>query len=178
MLKRAIEVLRCRRGVSAVEFAVIAPVLAVLLAGTIEICNALECRQKVISTTASLADLVAQASTVSSSDLSNIFSAGNSILYPFAASNATIVISSIVNNAANGQNTVDWSKAQNGSPLLHNTVMNNIPAGIIASGGGAIFVQVTYNYTSPLGDLIGTIPMGDTFYSRPRQSTKVTCSDC
>ena len=178
MLKRFVGLLKSTDGLAAVEFALIAPVLGILLAGAIEICNALECRQKVTSTTSSVADLVAQASTVSTSDISNIFSAGNSILYPFASANATIVISSIVNDSVTNLNTVDWSQAQNGTALAKNTVMSNVPTGVIASGGSAILVQVTYNYTSPLGQFIGTIPMNDAFYSRPRQSSKVSCPSC
>jgi Flp pilus assembly protein TadG len=165
---------RSDAGVAAIEFAFIAPVLMVLLLGTIEICNALQCRQKVTSETASVADLVAQASSVSSADLANIFSAGNAILYPFPAGNATIVVSSIVNNPLNGQNTVAWSEPYNGGTPLQQNAVVSVPTGIIAPGGSAIFVQVTYNYTSPIGHfIVGTLPLGDSFYSRPRESTSV-----
>ncbi|HEY6579096.1 MAG TPA: TadE/TadG family type IV pilus assembly protein [Rhizomicrobium sp.] len=174
MLKQLKRLRRSACGLAAVEFALLAPVLATLLLGTIELCNALECRQKVVSETSSVADLVAQASSVSNADLANIFDAGNSILVPFAAADATIVVSSIVNNPLNGQDTVAWSQPYNGgTPLPLNSVVT-VPPGVISAGGSAIFVQVTYNYTPPVGRfLIGPIEMGDSFYSHPRESVRV-----
>jgi Flp pilus assembly protein TadG len=173
MLRHPIRLIRATRAMAAVEFALLAPVLATLLMGTIELCNALECRQKVSSETSSIADLVAQASSVSAADLSNIFNAGNSILYPFAPGNVTVVVSSIVNQP-NGQNLVAWSVPYNGGTALQQNTQVAVPTGVIASGGSAIFVQVSYNYTSPIGQFIfGNIAMGDTFYARPRQSVQV-----
>jgi Flp pilus assembly protein TadG len=166
---------RSESGLAAIEFALLAPMLSVLLLGTIEVCNALECRQKVVSETSSVADLVSQVSTVSSADLQNIFSAGGSIVYPFAATNGTMVVSSIVNNPTNGQNTVAWSQGYNGGTTLPLNSVVTVPAGVISSGGSAIFVQVAYQYTSPIGHYIfGTITMNDSFYSHPRQSVSVT----
>jgi len=174
MLRLPICLIRGTRGMAAVEFALLAPVLATLLMGTIELCNALECRQKVSSETSSIADLVAQASSVSAADLNNIFNAGNSILYPFGPGNVTVVVSSIVNQPS-GANTVAWSVPYNGGTALQQNAPVTVPAGIIATGGSAIFVQVSYNYTSPIGQFIfGTIAMSDSFYCRPRQSTQVT----
>jgi Flp pilus assembly protein TadG len=173
MLRLPIRLLRATRGMAAVEFALLAPVLATLLMGTIELCDALECRQKVSSETSSVADLVSQTSSVSASGLTNIFTAGNSILYPFAPSNVTVVVSSIVNQP-NGADVVAWSVPYNGGTALQQNAQVTVPTGIIPSGGSAVFVQVSYNYTSPIGQFIfGTIAMSDSFYSRPRQSTQV-----
>jgi len=159
---------------SAVEFALIAPVLCVLLLGTIVICNALECEQKLQSEAASVADLVAQASTLSSSDLQDVFASGTTIMYPFNASQGTIVVSSIVNNPVTNENTVAWSEAYNGGTALTLNSNVTVPSGVIAPGGSAIFVQVGYNYTSPIGGFfINSIPMQDSFYCRPRGSRSV-----
>ncbi|HLY04462.1 MAG TPA: TadE/TadG family type IV pilus assembly protein [Rhizomicrobium sp.] len=164
---------RSSSGLSAVEFALIAPVLCVLLLGTIVVCNALECRQKLVSEASSVADLVAQASTLSSADLQDIFQSGTTIMYPFTAS-GTIVVSSIVNNPQTGANTVAWSQGYNGGRALPVNSAVTVPTGVISAGGSAIFVQVGYSYTSPIGGFfINSIPMSDSFYCRPRESTAV-----
>ena len=105
---------KSQKGLAAIEFAFIAPVLGTLLVGTIEVCNALECKQKVTSMASSVADLVAQTSSVSASDLSNIFAAGNALIYPFPTTSSKIVVSSIVSDGA-GNGTVAWSHASSGS---------------------------------------------------------------
>jgi Flp pilus assembly protein TadG len=166
---------RSNSAFSAVEFAIMAPVLCMLLLGTIVVCNALECRQKLASEASSVADLVSQASSVSSGDVQDIFQSGATIMYPFDSSQGTIVVSSIVNNAQTDTNTVAWSQAYNGGTALPVNSVVTVPAGVIISGGSAIFVQVGYSYTPPFaGFFINSIGMSDSFYSHPRESTSVT----
>jgi len=178
MLNRLMRIWRSNDGLAAIEFAFLAPVLAILLLGTIELCNAIQCRQKIVSETSTMADLVAQVSTVSNADLTNIYDAGSSILYPFGTTPGTVVISSIVNDPTNGHNSVAWSVPFNGGTALQQNSTVTVPIGVIAPGGSAIFVQVTYNYTPPIGQfIVGPIPMTDSFYSRPRESASVSYTD-
>lgn len=178
MLKRWRKFRRAESGLAAVEFALIAPVLVTLLLGTVELSNALNAHQKVTLLASTGADLVAQATSVSSSDMSNIFAAVDAVIYPFAAANAEIVISSIVSDG-NGNGTVAWSRAQNTTPLTANAAVT-VPAGLMTSSQcpanacSVILATVTYNYTSPFGHfIVGTLPMSDIFYARPRRSATV-----
>lgn len=179
MLKTLIRFLRAKDGLAAIEFAFIAPVMATLLVGSIEACNALQCKQKVTSVASSVADLVAQTKSVSASDISNIFSAANELTYPFPSTGSGIVVSSIVSDGA-GNGTVAWSQAQNATALAVNSAVA-VPTGLMTAAACAkgacsvILATVTYAYTSPLGKLfVGTTTMSDYFYSRPRQSATVT----
>src|ERR1700733_7869556 len=139
---------RAEKGLAAIEMGLIAPVLATLLIGTIELCNALEANQRVNSVGASVADLVTQESNVATTDITNIYGAGNAIMFPFTASSTAIIITSIVNK--NSQNTVCWSQAQNATAYAKGTVMT-VPTGLISTGGSIVLVQITYTYTSPIG---------------------------
>ncbi len=161
------------------EFALIAPVMVTLLLGTVEMCAALSCHQKVTMLASTGADLVAQAKTVSASDMDNIFSAVNAIVYPYSTANAKIVISSILSDG-NGGGTVDWSKAQNATALTAGDAVT-IPSGLMPKDQCAkdacsvILASVVYDYTSKFGSfLVGTVPMTDKFYARPRRTTSVS----
>ncbi|HEY6577883.1 MAG TPA: hypothetical protein VIY09_01045 [Rhizomicrobium sp.] len=164
---------------SGIEFGFIAPVLAVLLLGTVDICDALACREKVISVASNVSDIIAMGTSVASTDISNAYSAGNAILYPFPTTNTTIVISSITYSAATQVDTVAWSRAQNGTPLVQGSVVTP-PTGVIATtdGASAILVSVSYNYTPPFVGFIASVPMTSAFYSRPRESLSVACNGC
>ncbi|HEY1836778.1 MAG: TadE/TadG family type IV pilus assembly protein [Rhizomicrobium sp.] len=174
---------KSRKGLAAVEFAFVAPVLGVLLVGTIEVCNALSCKQKVTSVASTVADLVSQTSTTSTSDLSNIFDAAAVVLFPFPSTSSKIVVTSIVSDGT-GNGTVAWSQASSGSGYTKNTAMT-VPTGLMSAANCAkgacsvIFAQVTYNYTSPMGKFF-LIPtqLSDYFYTRPRESALVSCTDC
>lgn len=170
---------KCRSGLAAVEFGLIAPVMATMLVGTVEVCDALQCKQKVTSIASSVADLVAQTKSVSATDMTNIFSAANALTYPFDSSQSAIVVSSIVSDG-NGGGTVAWSKAQNATPLSTNSAVV-VPTGLMTASACArgacsvILATSTYKYASPLGKFfIGTNTMSDFFYARPRKSALVT----
>lgn len=178
MLRRLRKFGRSKSGLAAVEFALIAPVMVTMLLGTVELCDALRCHEKVTMLASTGADLVAQATSVSSSDMSNIFDAVNAVLYPYSSANAKIVISSIYSDG-NGGGTVDWSQEQNATALTAGNSVT-IPSGLMPKDECAkdacsiILATVTYEYSSPFGRFfIGTVPMTDTFYTRPRRSTEV-----
>lgn len=171
MLRSPLKFVKDSRGIAAVEFAFIAPVLATLLMGTVELCNALEANERVSGMAATIADLITQESNITTSGLSNVYAAGNAVMFPFTSTTTKIVITSIVNK--NSQNTVCWSQAQNGSGYTKGTVMT-IPGGLVTSNGSIILVETTFNYSSPFGKfIIGSVPMKDTFYAHPRLSTQV-----
>lgn len=179
MLRLLARFRKCHKGLAAVEFGLIAPVMASMLVGTVEVCDALQCKQKVTSIASSVADLVAQTKSVSATDISNIFAAANALVYPFSSSNSAIVVSSVVSDGS-GNGTVAWSKAQNATPLSTNSAVT-VPAGLMTASACArgacsiILATVTYKYTSPLGKVIvGTNTMSDYFYARPRKSALVT----
>jgi Flp pilus assembly protein TadG len=172
MLSLLARFLSAKDGMAAVEFAMLAPVLVAMFLGSIELTDALACKQKVTGMAATAADLVAQETSVSSSDISNVFSAINSIVYPYPVSGLKIVITSLTYvSATTGK--VAWSDAQNATARSVNATVT-VPSGVITSGGSVILVEVTYPYSSTLAKyLSSTTNMTSTFYARPRRSTSV-----
>ncbi|MBL6853743.1 MAG: pilus assembly protein [Alphaproteobacteria bacterium] len=165
---------RCaNEGLAAIEFAMLLPVMLTLFLGSIEMTDALTCKQKVTGLAATAADLVAQGKAVATSDLSNVFSAVNSIVYPYPNAGVQIVITSVVDNGSGG-GKVAWSCAQNTSPRAVNSTVA-VPAGVITTGGSVILAEITYPYTSTVASMLkGTTNMASTFYARPRRSAAVT----
>jgi len=174
MLRTAKSFMRSRRGMAAVEFALCAPAMILMFFGAIELAEALNCRWRVTRVASTTADLVAQSTAVSSGDISNVFNAANSILFPYSSNNAQIVITSVVDDGHGGAK-VAWSNAQNTTPR---TVGANItlPAGLVVSGSGGsvIFAEIRYTYASITTHVLpSTITMSGSFYARPRRSLTV-----
>jgi Flp pilus assembly protein TadG len=177
MLKRLRHFLIAHDGMAAVEFALIAPVMILLFFGALEFAMALDCYTRVNNVAATTADLVAQSTSISSTDAANILNAANSILYPYASAGAKIVVSSLVDNGKGGA-TVAWSEAQNTAKRAQGSTVA-VPAGLIVSGSGGsvILAEISYPYTPPtLVVLTGPLNMTDSFYSKPRRSLTVTHS--
>ena len=171
--------IKARDGLAAIEFAFIAPVMLTMFFGTVELCNALICRQKVTNIAATAADLVAQDSQINDSQLQDVFSALDAIIYPYPTTHVTITITSITQDSQ-GNNLVVWSKKQvngtYGNGYAANTHMT-VPTGVIASGGSVIFAEISYTYNSSSTQFLHSpITMLDSFYSKPRKSAQVTYS--
>ena len=173
MLKHAASCLSDRSGLAAVEFALIAPVMVIMFFGTVELSSAIDCNSRVARVSSTVSDLVAQSPAVSSADTANIFNAANAILFPYAAANAKIVVTSLVANSS-GVVTVDWSDAQNTSKRTSPPA--NIPAGVLPASTSVIYAEVTYSFTPAISYFLGTINLTGKFYSKPRRAVKVTHS--
>jgi Flp pilus assembly protein TadG len=115
-------------GLAAVEFALILPVMITLFYGTVEITMALTCRDDVSIMTSTAADLIAQESNVQTSDISNVYNAAGTILYPYydpskdpSTAGPTIRITSVIYDTTSKSVTsgkVAWSCTQAGSGTL------------------------------------------------------------
>lgn len=160
------------KGIAAVEFAMIAPVLVTLFFGMTEISDALNAGTKTTAVASTAADLVAQDKSICNAEMTDIFSALNAIMFPYPTNNMKITVSSL-KDAGSGTVKVAWSDAQNTSPRPVNAIVS-IPAGLVDTGGSVIFAEVTYNYSSPTGHLIyGSVPLSDKAYLRPRRTAQV-----
>ncbi|MCG8560905.1 MAG: pilus assembly protein [Hyphomicrobiales bacterium] len=160
------------RGLSAVEFALIVPIMISLYLGAVEFGHALTIDRRVTSVASATADLVAQVETMDSSAVTDVFEAATAILTPYATSPLSIVVTSVVADEDN-KTTVAWSCARNGTAHPDDSSYT-LPAGLTQPFSSVIVAEVSYVYDPPVGQyLTGGITMGETFYLRPRRSLEV-----
>lgn len=189
MLKKIRTLRRFRRdakGLAALEFALILPVLITMLFGMGELSLAVFCRTTITQVASTVADLVAQESTPTNTDLSNVYYAANTILYPYypnlSSSKPTIRITSVIFDTSTNSTTVGrvaWTCTQSGSGTLtpasratNSTVTFSQP--LLSSGGSVLMSEVAYSYSSPTTRLItSAINMKDNFYTKPRRVAQI-----
>lgn len=166
-----------KRGMVAVEFALIIPLMIMIYFGTVETTNAMTASRRVTNVAQTAADLTAQAASVSTSDINDIFAASAAILTPFPANAIKITITSVVANSSNAT-TVEWSKAYGtGATALSTGKSVTLPTGLTSANSSVVMVNVTYTYTSPIATYItGPIVMTETAYLKPRRSVSVAFS--
>lgn len=179
--------LRSRRGAAAVEFAFIAPILALVFFGLIELSQGMNARQRMESVAAVSSDLVAQSTIMTPTAVNNVFEAADAIMYPYPT-DVKIVITSLLddpnNSLANAK--VVWSRATANATArtvgqdfaVGGSGANSVPVGVITAGGSVILAEVTYSFTPVTHFVIGgSINMSTRFFSRPRRSVQVTWSN-
>lgn len=181
MLTKLRRFAKAQEGLAALEFALIAPVMIVMFYGAIELSTAVDCNSRVNRVAYTVADLVAQATTVSKTDTNNIFNCAGAILYPYTSANAKITVSSLTYDST-GKVTVAWSDYLNTSALT--TPPANFPTGLMTKDsngniipGSVIYAEITYNYAPPVTYFLGgSITLKNTFYAKPRRSISVAHS--
>lgn len=170
---------RDTRGASAAEFAVILPMMLVLLFGLIEISNGVAADRKVTLTARALSDLVSQAVTVTDTDLSESFAASKGVMYPFDSSTIKSVISEVKIDGS-GNATIAWSKANGNASARPQNSSVTIPASLAVPNTYLIWSEINYQYKPmlPMDFMKWLIPtsgiaLSEQFFTRPRQSNCV-----
>ena len=159
-------------GVSAVEFALIAPVMVALYLGAAEMTMALNADRKVTGAANAVADLVAQDDFVSDDELDDIYAAGDAILFPNNTADLSLRITS-VRMDMDGQVFVDWSEGRGLAPRGEDDVPD-LPGGLLAPMDSIVMVEAQFPFNGPFPKDSGPlVTLTDTAYLRPRRSAWV-----
>jgi Flp pilus assembly protein TadG len=159
-----------RRGVSAVEFALLAPIMITLYVGCAEISDGVGADRKVTMTAAALANLASQVSTISTSDMTNIMDATSAIIAPYSTGQLTITVSCISIDAQS-RATVKWSATRGGTARSGSIT---IPTALAVANSQLVLGEATYQYRPSLGYTVtGTLNLSDRMYMSPRITAPV-----
>jgi Flp pilus assembly protein TadG len=163
-----------QRGVSAIEFALVLPLMLTLYISGVEISQAVGAYRKVTLISHAVADLVAQTSTpLATTDVSNALAAAGAIATPYSTGNLSVIVSQVCIDG-NLKATINWSQA---TPANMAHVVGN-PVTLATTANGAtlavkntclIWGETTYAYKPALGYAItGTLNLYDNIFLAPR----------
>jgi Flp pilus assembly protein TadG len=186
--------LRDRRGVAAVEFAFIVPLLLSMYFVTMEVSQAIETNKKVSRVGSMVADLVTQQQTISKSELNAILAIGEALLQPYNRSTPTITITAIeITDEPTPKVQVFWSrKLSNGAPSegAGKGSTTTVPDALKTKGSFLVRVESDLQYKPVIAwaaadkpalgltAAFSNISMLETYYLRPRMSQQISCGDC
>lgn len=169
------------KGVAAVEFAFLAPLMLLMYLGTLEISNAVSANRKLSRSAYTLGDLITQHtsanSCISQSELGNIVEISDDIMFPYKHV-LKITITGI--DVLDGDNKVAWSETYNGGEsFAENSSYATLPSQITTSDGFIVAARIKMDYTPYFGFAgFGTddnlqfdssaIPMQEELFLRPR----------
>lgn len=166
------KVAKSEDGISAVEFALIAPLMAVIYFGSIELSLMMTLDRKVTGATAALRDLTSRAAAVDNDGLSDIFEATRMIMQPNDMTGARMRITSLYEDE--GDVKVAWSDGCNMTPYTVDEELT-IPDNLIPEDGTLVMSEIEYDYDSGIGYFFTTSKtLGDTFYLRPRRVDSIS----
>jgi Flp pilus assembly protein TadG len=156
------------RGIAAIEFAMVVPLMLVLFFGTVEFSTGVAVDRKVTLMARTLSDLTSQNSSVTATQLNNIFNASTGIMTPYSSSevNARIVELYIDPNLVVRQ---IWTASSGATPPA-GTV--SVPTALKIPNTYLIYSEVSYLYKPAVGYVMTKtgINLNDFTFTRPRQS--------
>jgi len=176
---------RDRRGLAAVEFALVVPLMLVLFFGVLEFSSGVAVDRKVTLVARTLSDLTTQMKEdrLTDDELKNFFAASASILTPYQVSPTEPTLSEVYIDDKKIAK-IQWSKSAtiamvSGAPqaTLKDSQRKKgdtvtVPEGLLVPKTYLIWSEVSYTYKPTIGYVMAKagIPLKNQSYTRPRQS--------
>lgn len=169
MRRRAFELPGNNSGVAAIEFAMIIPLMAMMLVGTNEFSAGVAVDRKVTLMARTLSDLTSQNTSVTDTQFTNFFNASKAIMTPYASTPVEGTITELYVNPTTMKARVQWST---GAHALSEGDIVDIPDALKIAGTYLILSEVKYKYVPSIAWFINKvdgITLSDISYTRPRQ---------
>ncbi|WP_246738540.1 TadE/TadG family type IV pilus assembly protein [Bradyrhizobium sp. CCBAU 051011] len=170
MRRQAFELRGNNSGVAAVEFAMIIPLMAMLLVGTNEFSAGVAIDRKVTIMARTLSDLTSQNEKVTDAQLTNFFNASKAVMTPYASAPVEGTITELWINPTTLKARVQWSKGANAHSAGD---IIEIPEALKIAGTYLIYSEVKYKYIPSVAWFLNKangITLSDVTFTRPRQS--------
>lgn len=183
MMHLARRIRRDHRGVAAVEFAMIFPIMAMLFIGAIEFSQALTVDRRVTQSASSVADLIARApeTGMTAAEVDGAMKIIEQLVAPYDVSRLTVKIISVraTPSGGGGMNyTVDWSRDSNGqTPYARgSTYTGYLDTSLLDKAGSTVIIgEATYNYVPLIFHYFITeaFDLKEEFFLKPRNASCV-----
>jgi Flp pilus assembly protein TadG len=174
---------RDTRGMAAIEFAMIVPIMFFLFVGTIEFSQALTVDRRLTQAASSTADLIARApnSGLTAAQVDRDLKIVEQLIAPYELERLYVKVISVIAQGTPGNPSalsykVDWSRDNlAGTPHNRGDTYNQIPQGLLVAGESVIVSEATYNYTPLVFNYFiqSAFNMTERFFLKPRNSSCV-----
>lgn len=165
------------RGVAAIEFAMVLPVLVLMFLASVDAGNAIAIYMKVRAATYTLGAITNQYSSIQTTDMTAITGATAAVLAPYSATPTIVVLTQIKATSASAA-TVSWSYSPTSGHALAQGSSVTLPSNFAKNSCNStypcylIYAQVSYTFTPTFGYFTtGNINLSDSLYVTPRSST-------
>ena len=172
-----------KRGVGAVEFALIAPLLLSLYITSFEITIGLSMSKRVTRTASTVADLVTQQTSVNPTYLGTMVDVANAIFTPYQPQNLVMKITGVDVDSA-GNATVAWSRAQDGTRPYTAGSAVTVPADMRSPNTFLVRAEVSVTHQllmfmpGIMPSTLQNITLRREFFYRQRVGTDLVCESC
>lgn len=172
--RKHVALLRSRSGVAAVEFALMAPLMVVMLFGIVEVSELLNANRRVENVAASFADVVARDTIVDNDDMDDLWAAVEPLMYPEEDGPLKARVTSVLITSPT-EARVGWSEGYNGKAGLVVGSAFSLPGDLMTPNTSVIVAEIDYDYAPAINVVLGgAMRLSHTEYRRPRVVDPIT----
>jgi Flp pilus assembly protein TadG len=168
------------RGIAAVEFAIILPLMLTMFFGMIDVSTGFAVDRKVTMVSQMISDLTSRYTAVQETDVTNFFNIADAMVTPYDKVPLQATISQIYIDPATKTGKVVWSRGDN--KLVKGTVVS-VPTDLVAKDASGnvvanqylILGEAKYLYTPTIGWVVAKagVTLSESSFTKPRQGTCV-----
>jgi Flp pilus assembly protein TadG len=166
-------------GVAAIEAALILPVMLMIYFGLLDLTTVLSANRRVTQMASTLADLVTQSpGTTTKAELAGFYRASTAIMDPYSTNDLTL---EVFGYRRDGDNVVlAWQDNNGRSCGAAPTANTDLFKQLTSDGNDVVTARVCYEVAPVTGRILGDgkVNLSDQMTLRPRQSNRLTCTDC
>lgn len=174
-----------KKGVAAIEFAYIAPLMLLAMAGTLEAARAVAIHKRFQRATDMVADLVAREkaiganATEAKAELDGMMKSIAHVMSPYNASTFQLGIIAVRAKSTDANSTrVEWSYSYKSLTVPAKCASYTMPAsGMMSKGGAAIVVESKYVFSPLLTNLVPGFKSNMTWTDKVTYSPRNSCVD-
>lgn len=167
---------RATRGLAAVEFALIAPIMIALFFGVVESTGALSASRKTLLAANTLSDLVAQETEITKDSLDDLFVGMEDVIDSRDIA-VTFRVVSVFYDTADMKTKVHWSYDSTGAqPYAANSIYAGpLEVALFDDTTSLVIAEVEYAYSSPISHkIIGPMTFEKAASRWPRRAARVS----
>ena len=183
---------RDERGVAAIEFCFIAPLLITIWLGTMEISQGIEVNKKVGRSASMIGDIITQEESQTVAQIEDILKVGAAVLQPYNRDAPRITVTEIFINAGLAASVVWSRRSEDGvfsRPYAPNAAVTTLPPNLKIANTYLVRVETQLEYIpitswtikknkTKAGQGYASVNMAETYYLRPRPGADVECIGC
>jgi len=168
------------KGVSAVEFAMIIPLMFVMFFGMLDLSNGFAVDRKISQISQGIADLASRYTTLAETDVTNFFIIADAMLTPYDKTQLKATISQVYIDPSTKTAKVVWSR---GDEKKNVGTVVTVPTNLIVKDAAGNYLpnqylilgEANYKYVPTIGWVVpkGGLTLTDSMYTRPRQTSCV-----
>ena len=167
---------RDARGIAAVEFGYLVPVILLMLVGVFEVSRAVLMDRRLGLVTTMVADLVGREEKMTAADLTAVYKIVNEVMSPFDASTLKVSVIPVKASPTDATNTRVYPAttnrpSYNGGTQPAKCAAYGMTAGLVPKGASVIVIETKYKYTPIFPNYIyGSADWTDKAVVSPRHS--------